>query len=745
LVEIEIDFEVKKIIYRNVKTGYTIANIKLINHPRDIDIPTAEPIIAGYFNAIHNKDEFKAVGSWVDTGSNGYRFNVNTSTLIFPETEKSIAAFITRFAKGIGAKSANKIVKTFKENTFNVILNEPDKLFNVEGLSSKKVKVIHESISDCKDFENTVLFLSPLGLKHLEILKVYEELGASAIHLVSENPYILYKYTKIPFKTIDLLAQKLKFKANNPERIKSGILFYIDKQIKNKGDMFVYEKDIFDNLQEFLYKYGQFKKSYLNSDEIKFALNSLIIDKYLVEDKTDSGEKVIYRTFYKIIENKIIKKLENLIKIKPNEIFSNGNIISAIRKYEDKEKMILAEKQKEAVFMALNNRISILNGGPGTGKTQTINAIIDCLKILKPNGTIELAAPTGRAAKRMTELTHTEAKTIHRLIGLAGFTEDEVNLKKIDADFLVVDEASMIDAYVFNNLLSAIQKNTKVLIVGDYQQLPSVGAGLILRDLVDSKTIETTTLSEIFRQEKGSQIIDNAYKIINGNKNLNLDKSKEDFYFIKEISVKKISNLIMLSIKKLLKIGYKINDIQVLSVMNKGDLGVEELNRKIQKIFNPHNPQKQEIELNQKILRVNDKVMQTENDYDLGVFNGEVGNIVSINRLKHEVKVNFGDNKEILYNNENFCELTLAYATTVHKSQGCEFDVIIMPFHRSLNILLNRNIIYTGITRAKKRVVCIGDMDELMDGIDRTENVIRNSRIKEKLEKIVLQSSYSVM
>jgi exodeoxyribonuclease V alpha subunit len=201
----------------------------------------------------------------------------------------------------------------------------------------------------------------------------------------------------------------------------------------------------------------------------------------------------------------------------------------------------------------------------------------------------------------------------------------------------------------------------------------------------------------------------------------------------------------MLSIKKLLKIGYKINDIQVLSVMNKGDLGVEELNRKIQKIFNPHNPQKQEIELNQKILRVNDKVMQTENDYDLGVFNGEVGNIVSINRLKHEVKVNFGDNKEILYNNENFCELTLAYAATVHKSQGCEFDVIIMPFHRSLNILLNRNIIYTGITRAKKRVVCIGDMDELMDGIDRTENVIRNSRIKERLEKIVLQSSYSVM
>lgn len=748
--KIRIEFETKKIIFRNKENGYTIANIKINKHPKNIEIPTAEPIIAGYFNAIHVKDEFEVNGIWVDTGENGYRFNVETSTLIFPETEKGMIEFLTRFAKGVGKTSAKRIVNKFKENTFNVIINNPNTLLEVEGITEKKVNAIHESIKECRDYEDVVLFLAPLGLNHLDILKIYKELGYSTINIVSENPYILYKYKILSFKEIDLLAKKLKIKPNNPERIKTGILFFIEQQMKNRGDMFVYEKDIIEKLPQFLYQYGSFGGNYtITNDEIKLVLNSLIsFDKKLVSESTLLGDKAIYINFYNFIEDEIVKHLYCAIEnVNPINSY-NKDIDKFLKTYELKTGFKLAKKQKEAVYMAMNNRFSILSGGPGTGKTQTINTIINCFKTIRPNSTIELAAPTGRAAKRMTELTGLEAKTIHRLIGLNSFKEEKSDLEEIDVDFLIIDEASMIDAYVFYNLLSVISETTKVLIVGDYQQLPSVGVGLVLRDLIDSKVIATTILTEVFRQKEGSQIIENAHKVINGNNHLSLDKNKGDFYFIEETSVKKISDLIILSIKRLLQTGYKMDDIQVLSTMNKGDLGVVELNRKIQATFNPAKENKDEIEIGtQKCFRVNDKVMQTENDYDLGVFNGEVGTIETIvyGENNFEVTVNFGD-KDITYTNKNIHELVLAYAITVHKSQGSEFEAVIMPFHHSLNVLLNRNIIYTGLTRAKKRVVCIGDKEEFNEGINKTDIVSRNSQIKEKLiAKIAYSNSSNIV
>lgn len=733
--KVVIRFEVKKIIYRNVKTGYTLANIKILEHPNNIKVPTAEPIISGYFNAIHVKDEFKADGRWVDTGKNGYRFEIKTSSLVFPETEKGMIEFIMRFAKGVGKVSAKKIVEEFKEETFDVILNSPSELLKIEGITEKKKDAIYESIGNHKSYEDVVLFLSPLGLTHLDILDIYTELGTATIRLITENPYILYQFKNLSFKRIDELAKKLGFESNNPERIKVGILVFIEEQVKNRGDLFVYENYIIEGLEKYLYIHGAFGDNYnISKDEIKLMLNSLILDRVLVSEIDRKGRKLIYLTFYKIIEDKIVEELRDMIKVESGMIATKEETNNHIKTYELHTGLKLARKQKEAIHMVMENRFSILSGGPGTGKTQTINAIISCFKANRPYAQISLAAPTGKAAKRMTELTGMEAQTIHRLIGLKGFGE-EVELKEINADFLIIDESSMIDAYVFYSLLSVVPETTRILLVGDYQQLPSVGPGLILRDLIDSGEINTTILTEIFRQKEGSQIIDNSYKVINGDNNLSLDDRKGDFYFIKETSVKKISDLIIGSINRLLKTGYKMDEIQVLSPMNKGDLGVMELNRRIQETFNPQNKNKAEVEIGgQRYFRVRDKVMQTENNYDLEVFNGEVGRIEWINKTTEgiEVLVDFGD-KDIIYTNDNLHELVLAYAITIHKSQGSEFDAVIMPIHESLSILLNRNVIYTGITRAKKRVVLIGDKSEFDKGIERTDNTIRNSQIKERI------------
>lgn len=741
--KIDITFEVKNIIFRDTETGYTLANVNLISHPKDVEIPTAEPIISGYFNAIHVKDELKAIGKWVDTGVNGYRFEIETSQLIFPETDKGMIEFIVRFANGVGKVSARRIVEAFKENTFNVIINNPERLLEIKGITKKRAESVHMSISQYKDYEEVALFLVPLGFSHTDTVLIYDEFGYGAIDRIRSNPYVLCKYNKIDFSRVDESAKKLGFKANNQERIKEGIMLYINTQMKNRGDIFVYEKDIIDDLSSFLKKYGAFEKyEALSEDEVKLALKNLDINKRIKKDIDSNGNKITYISFYKFIEDEIVRLLNDMVNQQVPYICYKRDIDAFIENYEQKNNMTLAEKQKDALFMITSNKISILSGGPGTGKTQTINAIIELYRSVNPSGIIKLAAPTGRAAKRMTELTGMEAKTIHRLIGLNSFQEDKSELNEIEADFLIIDEASMIDAYVFYNLLSVIPEETRLLIVGDYQQLPSVGPGLVLRDLIDSNTIKTTILTEVFRQAKNSQIVTNSHKIISGDKDINLDMSKGDFYFIDELMVNKISQKVLKSIYRLLKSGYSMDEIQVLSVMNKGDLGVVELNKKIQNMFNPESAHKNQVEIGtHRYLRENDKVMQTVNNYDLEVFNGEVGKITSINyNKKLEVVVDFED-KVITYNSDTIHELTLAYAITVHKSQGSEFDAVIMPIHQSLSILLNRNIIYTAWTRAKKRVVCVGDREELNKGIDRIDNTIRNSQIKNKLINPVLYMS----
>ncbi len=603
------------------------------------------------------------------------------------------------------------------------------------GITEKKAMDMHNAMQEHKEHEKAMNILMNLGLSHEKAFLIYKRLGFSAVDEIRKNPYLLIIHD-IDFKSIDTIAINLGFKANNPERIKAGIMIYIQNQMKNKGDMFVYEKDIIEKLSSFISEHGGFNEDYtISEDEIKLSLNLLLIDNKVAIEDTEDENRIIYITFYKFIEDEIVRYLDNIVNAPIKHICNAEEVNKFIEVYELQTGLKLAENQKNAVHMVMGNNFSILSGGPGTGKTQTINTIISCFKAAKPDAQISLAAPTGRAAKRMTELTGVEAKTIHRLIGLNSFREERPQLIEIDADLLIIDESSMIDAYVFYNLLSVIPEKTKVLFVGDYQQLPSVGPGLILRDLIDSGEIETTILNEIFRQKSGSQIIENAHKVINGDKNLSLDANQDDFYFINQPAQGKIQELIILSIKRLLETGYKLEDIQVLSVFNEGDLGVIELNKRIQEKFNPKYQVIPEIRISDdKCLRLYDKVMQTVNNYNLEVFNGEVGVIKYMNLDNEEVIVDFGD-KEVTYNMETISELTLAYAITVFKGQGSEFDVVIMPFHSSLEILLNRNTIYTGLTRAKKRVICIGDREEFNSGIDKKDSMERNSILKYKLNK----------
>lgn len=732
------EYEVKKIIYRDTETGFTLANVNIKKHPKDIDIPTSETIIKGNFKAIHPKDEFMSIGYWKDYGENGYQFYSEMAKLIIPETDKGIMSFLHKFTPGLGMTVIKRIVGEYNGTTLRIIRESPEKLEDIAGMTKKKIEAVHKTVTDHRDFEEVAFFLMSLGLNYTSSSDVYEEYGYSSIQRVRENPYILVGKTNIPFKNIDKIAHSMNLDPLSKERISHGVLQYIAYLMKNKGDIYVLRDDIVKNLESFLNNIGYYPPVAIDKKIIKESVEDLIVLKQIVKDYNSKSEACIYFSFYHHIEISIVQLIKTLMTQPSPAICLKEDIPKHINQYQISTNMRLAEKQRMAIEMAIKNRISILTGGPGTGKTHTINAIINVIKSAKPEASIELCAPTGRAAKRMTEMTGMPAQTIHRLIGLNGFDEDPGELEEIEADILIIDESSMIDAYVFYSLLKSVSETTRILIVGDHEQLPSVGPGLILRDLIDTGLIPVTVLDEIFRQAQDSQIVMNSHKLIKGFKTsdqngIKFDHSKEDFFFIEKEDKEKVLDTIMRSIDRLLERGERLDEVQVLSVMNKGDLGVIELNRRIQKRYN-HSTSFIEIGQTTK-FKENDRVMHTTNNYDLEVFNGEIGRINSINEAKDgklEVEVDYGD-RDIIYNWETIGELTLAYAMTVHKSQGSEFKNVVMPIHSSLEILLSRNIVYTALTRARSRVVLVGSKKELDKSIDRVQNIVRNSMIKERL------------
>jgi len=714
-------------IFRNNENGYTVALLETKN-----ELIT----ITGVFGTDISGENIEVFGKRVHHPKYGEQFQVDIYNSILPTGLEQIENYLSSgLIKGIGRHTAKKIVEAFKEATFDIIQNTPEKLTEIEGIGEKKADMIAKSFQEQADVKEIMMFLQSHNISTNYNIKIYKEYGKNTINVIKENPYRLAEdIYGIGFKLADKIAASLGVEKDSPYRISSGVK-YILAEYAARGHTFV--------------PYNLLVKSSANlletsietiEDEIR---NMAFTDKIHIE--TIDSETVVYYLPYHTAEVNVCKNLINLAGFKTD--ISEEDVLMYLESDEDNS-INLTEMQKEAVVQSILNGVTVITGGPGTGKTTIILSIIKIFEAM--NKKVLLCAPTGRAAKRITESTGREAKTIHRLLEYA-YGENDSNLvfnknenSPLDCHAIIVDEMSMVDILLMNNLLKALKRGTKLIMVGDVDQLPSVGAGNVLSDIIKSNTIKTIRLDMIFRQSLGSMIVQNAHAVNKGVMPI-LNKKDSDFYFMRESNINNIVDLIVDLYKNRLpsKYGFDpMKDIQVLSPMKKGDAGVIELNKKIQSAVNPPSRLKNEKVFGRYTFRTGDKVMQVKNNYQAewklkdddfitgeGIFNGDMGNILFIDNVEQEMHVLFDDEKEVIYSFSQLDELILAYATTVHKSQGSEFPVIIMPMVWGPPMLLTRNLFYTAITRAKRLVVLAGQEKYM-------EEMIENNKIDKRFSAL---------
>ena len=726
---------VEDIKFRNESNTYTVAVL---------DTPDGKATIVGYIPIINIGETLRAEGEWVYHPSYGEQLEVNRVSIVVPSTVNGIEKYLSSgLIPFIGPKTAKKIVEKFGLDTLDIIQYNPERLKEIEGIGDKKLKRIVEAFREQGEVREIMIFLQQYGITPNYGMKIYKEYGKDTIKAISENPYKLSEdIIGIGFKTADKIAQNMGISRESPYRIEGGIRYTLNAYASN-GHVYVPREEL-----------------------IKSAGRLLDVDEALIEDSLremalkgtiqtlNYNEEIrIYYTPFHVAENNVSKKLVELSRVQMDNI--DIDIDRAIEKIEREDNIRFANKQKEAIREAIKNGIIVITGGPGTGKTTIIKAII---KIFQEEGLkVSLAAPTGRAAKRMTETTGLEAKTIHRLLeysyveeGMA-FGIDEDN--PLDTDLLIIDEASMIDILLMNHLLKAIVPGTRLILVGDVDQLPSVGPGNVLKDIINSNAIKVVKLDEIFRQEEDSLIVVNAHKINKGEYPV-LNKGK-DFFFIRAREPGEIVNIIVELCRDRLPKYYgldPINDIQVLTPMKKGEVGINSLNKHLQQVLNPKAKHKGEKQVGEEIYRVGDKVMQIKNNYSIeweivregmvvekgeGIFNGDFGKIVDIDEEDRIMKVVFDEEKEVEYSFNQLDELKLSYATTVHKSQGSEFPVVVMPIYWGPPMLLTRNLLYTAITRAKELIVLVGDENYLKRKVDNNRITKRYSSLDIKIKSVL--------
>lgn len=720
---LKIKFKVNEIVYLNKETNYAILTGKILELGEET---TRDFKITGIMPSVYIDDVFKGEGCFKESRY-GLQFNLEEYEKIGDSSINGIADFLIQNIKGVGKVTVNKLISCYGINTLEEIQKGVE---NIEkaGIDNKKANNIYNHFMKNIIFKEFNFYMMPFSFGSKKNLKLWEKYTNNVMDIVKNRVFEITDILK--FKEIDMLYY------NNPNnkgyysniRLKTVLINVLKQEAQETGHMFLYLKDYYVLINDYLNKNSFFKYEFLDSPKIDLLIKELKIDKLITQ-----YDNIIYLAQLDMLEQQIVRNLT--LRNKNIKIDYNKNKINNfIKRFEEVNTIQLAKKQKEAVNVCLNNKISILTGGPGTGKTQTINTIIHCIKTLNNKATIKLLAPTGKAAKRMEELTKEKAKTIHREIGLLpdGTFKDDDFL--IETDFLIVDESSMINSFLFYNLLNKTSSDTKIILVGDYNQLPAIGYGLILRDLISSNCIKTITLDVIFRQARESQIVMNSYAILNGKiEELTFDNKKDDFYFIEREDEFGIQKTIMIMINNLINNkNFKIEDIQVLSPIKKGLIGSITLNKEIQNNFN--NSKGIDYTKNGNVFKTGDKVMQIENNYDLDVFNGETGIISSIYYNKSDINiiVEFPD-KQVIYEKEFIGELELSYSITTHKSQGSEFPVVIIPTHLSQNYMLNRSLLYTATTRAKQMVIIIGQKEALNSSILNNKIINRNTQIKERL------------
>lgn len=718
---------VDHIIYQNKDNGYAVLSM---------NVDDEEEICVGIFRGVDNGENLEITGEYMEHPSYGFQFKANSFKVVEPDDLLSMERYLGSGAiKGVGEALAKRIVKRFGKDTFRVIEEEPERLVEVKGISERIAQQITDQMIEKREIREAFLFLQKYGITNTLAVKIYEKYGMGMYGILKENPYRLAEDIQgVGFRLADEIAEKIGIHTDSDYRIRSGILYTL-LQASLEGHMFLPMRVLVRRSADLLQ---------VPEEAIRAQIQNLHMDHKVVVKKT-TDEPEVYAFSYYYAELNCARMLRELNVLMESELLDSEEkrIETILQRILKEQGLELDELQKNAVLECVKHGIMILSGGPGTGKTTTINTII---RYFDEEGMdILLAAPTGRAAKRMTEATGYEARTIHRMLEINGGMEDGSRARferngenPLEADVVIIDEMSMVDIYLFQSLLEAVSVGTRLILVGDVDQLPSVGPGQVLQDLIESKSFPTVMLKKIYRQAGESDIVMNAHRINMGQK-IALNNKSKDFFFLPRNDVQVIyKHMIQLITEKLPRyVEAQPYDIQVLTPMRKGSLGVETLNEILQRYLNPADPSRKEHAAGDRIFREGDKVMQIKNNYQLeweivsqygiridsgsGVFNGDIGTIRRIREESSTVQVEYDEHRLVEYTFSQLDEIELAYAITIHKSQGSEYPAVLLPLLFGPKMLMNRNLLYTAVTRARKCVTILGSQ-EVVDGMIENEN-----------------------
>ncbi|MBD5454731.1 MAG: ATP-dependent RecD-like DNA helicase [Lachnospiraceae bacterium] len=738
---------IEHIIYRNTDNGYTVLN--LVSEEKEVTC-------VGMFRTIDQGETIEAEGNYTAHPVYGEQFKIERYQVSTPEDALSMERYLGSGAiKGVGEALAARIVKKFGDNTFRIIEEEPERLAEVKGISERKAKEIALQVYEKKDAREAMIFLQKYGISNVLAIRIYETYGMNLYGVMRENPYQLAEdIDGIGFRIADGIASRIGIHTDSDYRIRCGLLYTL-QQAGAEGNCYLPESILLQKAGELLE---------LEPSLMEPQLQNMAIDKKIIIKMPAAGEteRKVYAAAYYFAELNCAKMLHDLnISIQDEDYLpaQERKILEKIETLEKELQIELDELQKKAVTESIKNGILILSGGPGTGKTTTINTIIRYF--LSEEMDIFLAAPTGRAAKRMTETTGYEARTIHRLLELSSAVSTETKSARferneenpLEADVIIIDEMSMVDIFLFQSLLKAVAVGTRLIMVGDVNQLPSVGPGQVLQDLLKSECFPVVILEKIFRQAKESDIVLNAHRIHAG-QDIVLDNKSKDFFFLERNNADVIyKHMIQLILEKLPPyVNAQPYDIQVLTPMRKGRLGVETLNSILQKYLNPPSEQKKEYTNGDNLFREKDKVMQIKNNYQLewevvsrygipidkglGVFNGDIGIITEINEYSRNMVIEFDEHRRVTYSFDQLDEIELAYAVTIHKSQGSEYPAVIMPLLSGPRMLFNRNLLYTGVTRARSCVTILGSSTTVQEMIDNNYQNRRYTGLAERVKEL---------
>lgn len=719
---IEVRGEIIEVIYKNETNGYTICNI--------LTKDDEEITVVGFLPYIQVGEEIKINGNWVNHPDYGKQLKAETFEKFLPEGVPAIEKYLASgIIKGVGLVTARKLVTKFGENTIEVIKNTPERLTEVRGINMEKALSMSSTLNEQWDLWKLISFLGNYGIGNKNAVKLYKAFGVNSLDTVKSNPYVLLDVCNgISFKVADQIARNVGIDDNNETRICAGIK-YVLSLASFEGHTNLPRNNIVEYLTEFLS---------VDPEAIDSA-----IAKMAIEGKTRiyNNDKIYLSSLFNA-ERNIALKLTQM-----TEINSKFKVTEYANTLENG--IVLTEEQLNCVKGVLDSQVSIITGGPGTGKTTIVKAIIKTLESF--DAKVVLCAPTGRAAKRLSETSGIDAKTIHRLLEIKHIDDDdrnalvEIDVTPIEADVVIVDEVSMLDVILMSNLLKAVSLTTTLILVGDVDQLPSVGPGNVLKDLIESGKISTFALTKIFRQAGESMIVVNAHSINSGELPV-FNKENTDSFLVNARNsdeiIKKVINLVSERLPNFKECN-AIDDIQVITPMRKGVLGANNLNKELQKVLNPYASYKKQIALGDRIFRVTDKVMQIKNNYDLewvngsergsGVFNGDIGRITAVDSEAEMIRVIFDDGKEVEYDSVQMEELDHAFATTVHKSQGSEFPIVVIPVFMGGQRLMTRNLLYTAMTRAKEMLVFVGNMSSIEYMVRNLNKIDRFSNLKEMI------------